>query len=126
MSLLFTYIAILILSGLIVFQLLLVAGAPLGKYAWGGKSRHLTPKLRVASVFSICLYLLFVAFIATKAQFVSIVANDQILNAGMWIFTIYFFIGIAMNAVSRSKSERNVMTPVAAMLAVSFLAVAIS
>lgn len=126
MTTLLTIIALLTLTGLTIFQIALILGAPLGKFAWGGQHERLPKNLRIASVSSIVLYLIFAAFVASKGGVLRVIPDSQILDIGIWVFTIYFFVGIAMNAISRSKNERNLMTPVAAILAVTFLLVTIS
>lgn len=117
-----TYIGLLILFGLTVFQILLIMGKPLGDYAWGGQHRILPMSFRIASVSSIGLYVLFAVFLASKAGIVNVVTNQSVLNTGMWIFTCYFVLGILLNAISRNKKERMVMTPVVVFLAIIFLA----
>lgn len=126
MTFLLALIALAALLGLIIFQLALIFGAPLGKYAWGGANTYLPTRLRIASSISIILYLIFAAFIVTKAGIVDVIGNSQILDIGMWVLTAYFIVGIGMNGISRSKPERNLMTPVAAILALSFFIVAAS
>ncbi len=44
----------------------------------------------------------------------------------MWVVVAYFVLGIAMNAISRSKPERWAMVPVAAVLAVLSLLIALA
>ena len=117
-------VGLLILLGLSVFQLLLIVGRPLGEYAWGGQHKTLPAKLRIASGFSIVLYAIFAAFLASKAGIAAIITNESILSVGLWVLTFYFALGILMNAISRSKQERMVMTPVALVLAAIFLAAA--
>ena len=74
-------------------------------------------------------------FIILYAFFALIVLNEanviQIFSGGwsgvvLWVLVAYFFIGIIMNGISRSKQERLMMTPVAAVLALSFLYVALN
>ncbi|MNX55830.1 hypothetical protein D3C86_866050 [compost metagenome] len=122
----FTSIALFTLAGLILFQIALIFGAPLGRYAWGGGNKVLPTRLRIASVTSIALYVVFAVFIANKAGLVDFISRRQVLDIGMWVFTVYFFIGIGMNVLSRSKPERYLMTPVAGILAVSFLVVTLA
>lgn len=126
MSYWFALIALFTLLGLALFQIALILGAPLGKFAWGGSNRVLPTRFRIASAISILLYILFALFACSKINIVSVITNQQLLNIGLWVFTLYFFIGIAMNAISRSKPERNLMTPIAAILAVSFLIVTLA
>lgn len=115
-----------ILLGLSVFQLLLIVGKPLGDYAWGGQHKVLPTNLRVASVFSIILYLVFALFLVGKAGIANIIPNSALLNGAMWAFTAYFVVGIFVNAISRSKKERLLMTPVAAVLAIVFAVVTLA
>lgn len=121
-----TYLGLLVLFGLVVFQLLLIFGVPIGKFAWGGQHDVLPRRLRVASSSSIILYALFALFLASKAGVVNSVISDPVLNIGMWVFTAYFIVGIFMNAVSRSKKERTLMTPIALILSIVFLAVTLA
>jgi len=121
----FAILGLLTLLGLTIFQIALIFGAPIGHYAWGGQYKQLPARLRVASASSIVLYMLFGAFLATRAGLAAMVSDTTTLTMGMRVFTAYFFLGIFMNAISRSKAERNLMTPVAAILAISFLLVTI-
>lgn len=111
-----------ILLGLSVFQLLLALGAPLGEYAWGGQHRVLPVKLRIASTASIGLYAIFAMFLVSKVGVLEVTSTQPVLDIGIWIFAIYFTLGIVMNALSRSKKERMVMTPLVTMLAFVFWA----
>ncbi len=113
-------IGLFILISLSVFQLLLALGYPLGEFAWGGQHKILPKKLRVASIFSIVLYIVFTLFLVSKAGIVSIIPDSPLLTIGMWVFTSYFILGIFMNAISRSKKERALMTPIALLLAAVF------
>lgn len=122
----YAYIAAGVLIALLLFQVLLIMGLPLARYAWGGTHDVLPKNLRIASASSIALYIVFIAFILSKASIIDLVGNAQAVDIGMWVFTVYFFLGIIMNAISRSKKERIVMTPVAAVLAVLFLLVSLS
>lgn len=126
MILLATVLGLLILLGLTIFQIALIFGAPIGDYAWGGQHKVLTTKLRIGSVTSIVAYVVFAAFLVSKAGVWPIITNPNVLNTGMWAIVGYFTLGIVLNFISRNKKERALMTPVAALLAVSFFIVALS
>jgi hypothetical protein len=119
------YIGLIILLGLTVFQILLITGKPLGDFAWGGQHKVLPRNLRIASVSSIVLYIVFAIFLASKVGIINIVPSSQLLDTMMWIFTAYFILGIPLNAISRNKKERNLMTPVVIALAILFLVVSL-
>lgn len=119
-------LACLILISLAIFQLLLALGFPLGKFAWGGAHKALPSKLRAASLLSIVLYTVFAVFILEKADIIQLINAKFVTETAMWILTTYFFIGIVMNSISRSKGERLVMTPLATVLAFLFLYVTLT
>lgn len=115
-----------ILAMLAVFQIALVFGAPFGEYAWGGqRTGRLPAGYRVGSAVSIVLYLLFAAIVLSRSGIISLVP-DRLSVPGVWIVFAYLALGTLMNAISRSRKERIVMTPVAAVLAVLALIVALA
>ncbi|WP_281886736.1 hypothetical protein [Agromyces rhizosphaerae] len=105
--------AVLVL--LAVFQLALVLGAPLGRFAWGGQHRLLPPRLRVGSAVSIVVYA-FIAAIAWDRVGLIDIFGGAFSEVAMWVVVGYFALGILMNAVSRSVPERAVMVPVSIVL----------
>jgi hypothetical protein len=114
----------IVISALAVFQAALVAGAPLGHFAWGGADRVLPVGKRVGSVVSILLYAVFAA-IALDGAGLTRLPLDAIRPWAIWALVAYFALGIAVNAISRSRLERLTMTPVAAALCACCLAVAL-
>lgn len=118
-------LATVILLALTAFQLALVAGVPLGHFAWGGKHRVLPATLRISSLFAITIYALIASILLQKAALFSFWPESWI-GIGMWIMTGYLALGIPLNAMSRSRSERLLMTPAAAILTILFLFVALS
>lgn len=122
MTTFFAYLALCILAGLAVFQAALIAGQPLGRFAWGGQHDVLPQNLRVGSLLSILLYALFAVVILDRAGLLSL--GVSIPGFAIWVLAGYFTLGVLMNAISRSKPERNVMTPVALLLAACCYALA--
>jgi hypothetical protein len=119
----FSYLAVLILAGLTVFQLLLIAGRPLGRFAWGGQHEVLPNNLRIGSMVSIVLYAVFAVIILERAGLITL--GYAMPGFAIWVLAGYSTLGILMNAISRSKPERNVMTPVSMLLAVACYALAL-
>lgn len=114
-----------LLIGLTIFQLALIFGAPLGKYAWGGEHRVLPTNLRVGSVISIVLYGLIAAILVSKAELFTVFTNKEIVGVATWVIAAYFMLGIALNGISRSKHERNLMTPIVAVLTAATVLIAL-
>jgi hypothetical protein len=120
-------VAYVVLGGLAVLQIALAAGAPLGHLAWGGQHRVLPKGLRIASAASIGLYALFAWIIAGAVASIDR-SGDHVepTPPGIWVLTAYFGLGVVLNLVSRSRAERLVMTPVAAVLCVCCLVIALA
>lgn len=115
----------LVLGALAVFQLLLALGAPLGRFAWGGQHRVLPVGFRVGSLVSIVVYGLVAAVVLARAGLVSPGVRDGVVATVAWVVVGWFFLGIGMNLASRSRPERAVMTPVAAVLCAACAVVAL-
>jgi len=101
-------IAVMLLAVVIVFQLALALGAPLGKAAWGGQHEGVLPtRLRIASaVAAFLIYPLIIVAILGSAGFIE---GDLLpVSEGplMWAFGGLFTLGGIANLVSRSKLER--------------------
>lgn len=118
-------VACLILAALAVFQALLIAGRPIGRFAWGGQHDVLPRNLRIGSAISILLYAVFAIIILERVG-VANVLPDVVAEVGIWVLTAYFALGIIMNGISRSKPERNLMTPVCIVLTLLCLVIALS
>ncbi len=119
-------ISITLLILLVVFQILLAAGAPFGHFAWGGQHKTLPRKLRVSSALSIVIYVMFALFILSRAGIWQLIPQGSFLDISLWVMGGYLVIGVLMNAMSHSKPERYVMTPTALILAVCMLIIASS
>jgi hypothetical protein len=118
-------VLIVLLALLAAFQLGLALGAPWGRLAWGGQERVLSPKRRGASAAAIVIYAVVAVIELDRAGVISVLP-DLVSVIAAWVVFAYLCIGVLMNLLSRSVPERAVMTPVAAVLAVLSLLVALS
>ncbi len=98
--------AAIVLFGVAVFQLLLAAGIPWGRYAWGGAYEILPTRLRLSSLVAVLIYLLAVAIILSRAGVVELITNTRVTHIGIWVLVVLFGVGVILNALSRSKGER--------------------
>ncbi len=113
-----------LLGGLAVFQLLLIAGAPLGRFAWGGQNVVLPTSLRIGSAVSVASYGFFALLMLQTAGAFAVLPRG-LVGVAMWVLTAFFAIGVALNAASRSRGERLVMTPVVLVLTAVCLVLAL-
>jgi hypothetical protein len=115
--------ACVLLGALAVFQVLLVCGAPLGRFAWGGQLEVLPTRLRAGSVVSVVIYVVIGWVLLARVGQVS--GGHGSLGVTTWVIAGFFGLGAAGNLASRSRSERFVMTPVAVLLCVLTVVVAL-
>lgn len=115
-------VVLVLLTG---FQIALIAGVPWGRFAWGGQHEVLPTRLRRASVLSIVIYAGIPVIELDRAGAFQLIP-DPVSVIAAWAVFGYFALGIVLNLISRSVPERALMTPVAAVLAVLSLLVALS
>lgn len=118
-------IFLVLLGALAVFQISLALGAPWGRFAWGGQHEGVLPRgYRIASAVTPFVYVLMAVIALDRASVIDVVP-DAVSGVGMWVIFAFFVLGVLMNAISRSKHERYSATPVAIVLAVAALFLAI-
>jgi len=120
-----TIVAIILFSIMIVFQLLLVLGLPLGHLAYGGKHKELPTKLRIMSLIAIGIFIFASIIILERVELINVFNNPTFSLVIVWILAVYFTLGVLMNMMSRSKWEKRIMTPLAVVIAVCYYIVAI-
>lgn len=114
-----------LLALLAAFQIALVAGAPIGRFAWGGRDRVLDTRKRVGSVVAVVLYAGFAVLALTRAGVLFDARESLPVVIAMWVVVGYLALGVLLNALSRSRPERFLMTPVSLLLAILALVVAL-
>ncbi len=119
------YIFAAVIVALGVFQIALAAGAPLGRFAFGGAHERLPVGYRIGSLVSILIYGVCAAIILDRAGLIDVAGGD-VSGIGAWVVAGFLTLGVLMNAISRSKPERFTMTPVALVLAGCAYVVAMS
>ncbi len=105
-----------LLVGLAVFQLLLAAGRPLGRAAWGGRRERLTPAQRVASLVAAGVVLLGAVFLLERVGIVTMFDDPGLVDIGVWILVALFAVSAALNAASKSRAENRFGVAVALAL----------
>jgi hypothetical protein len=112
-------VAVLLIAVIVVFQLALALGAPLGQAAWGGQHAGALPtRLRLASaVAALVIYPLVALAILASAD---LIEADWLPLQGpvvMWALAGLLGSGALLNLVSRSRTERY-WTPVALVISI--------
>lgn len=121
-----TWAGVLAFSWLTLFQLLLAAGVPIGRMAWGGAHRVLPGKLRVASLFSAGLVALGALTCAQAGGLIAGVLPGGILVWLLWGLAALFALSIVGNSITESRIERLHGVPLTVICALSCAVLAIS
>lgn len=117
-----TVIGTILTLGIIVLQILLCLGYPFGEYAMGGKFKVYPIRMRIGNLFSILILLFFnlVLLQLGHIESIALFSNNVCKTIGYCIAG-YLLLNTIMNACSRSRKERIVMTPVSFITAICFL-----
>ena len=109
----------------VAFQLALAAGAPWGELTMGGAVRgQLPPRMRVIALCSAVLLTGFGAIVAARAQ-LAFPRWRRTSRRLIWVVVAYSIVGVILNTLTRSPRERALWLPVAVVLAVCAVIVAL-
>jgi hypothetical protein len=115
-----------LVAGVIAFQAVLALGAPWGSYAMGGAfpGRFPTP-MRIAAVVQAVLLAVTVAIVLSRADLVLPTWSEP---AGwlIWGVVAIAFVAVVLNAITPSAGERRIWVPVALVMLVCGLVVALT
>ena len=101
-------VAVALLAAIVVFQVALALGAPLGYAAWGGRHPGVLPmRLRIASaVTALVLYPLIILAVLAAAGLIDSAWLPVDRRALMWGLAAFLGLGAIANFASRSPRER--------------------
>ena len=108
-----------------VFQAALALGAPLGRAAWGGASATLPSRLRRASAVSVVIWLAAAIVILGRVG-IGVPLPVSVTSIGAWVLVVLSALGAIVNFASSSRWERFGWGPLALLLALLSLMVALS
>lgn len=110
----------------VAFQLALALGAPWGAYAMGGAfPARFPPVLRFLAVVQAVVIGLLALVIASAAGLAA-PALVETMPSLPWVVVAFSAISLGLNALSRSAGERRLWVPVAFVMLVTSLIVALS
>jgi len=115
-----------LLGALAVFQMLLILGLPLGRFAWGGQHAVLPARLRVGSAAAIVVYAVFAVVALDRGGLIPILPTPVIAVVAMWVIAAYLLFSLLPNLASKSKPEKLVMVPLSLLLTALAVVIALS
>ena len=111
--------------GVVAFQLALAAGMPWGAYAMGGAfPGQFPPAMRVGAVIQAVVIALMAGMVLARAG-LALTTWARISRWLIWVITALLGLSVLLNFISPSGGERMIWTPVAALLFLCSLSVAV-
>ena len=115
-----------ITAGVVAFQVALAAGAPWGAFAMGGAyPGTFPPALRVAALFQALLLVGFALVALSRADLI-LPAWAQASRWMMWVIVAFSTLSLILNLITPSAGERAIWAPVALLMLLCSLIVALS
>ncbi len=115
----------ILVAGVVAFQLALAAGAPWGAYAMGGGTPGVLPgRLRIAAVAQAAILALLALVVLSDAGFI-LPDLAAAYPWAVWVALAFSAVSLVLNAITRSARERRLWLPVAIVLFVTSLIVAL-
>jgi hypothetical protein len=106
------------LLGVVLFQLAIAAGAPLGRASWGGTHEGALPTgLRVASGVAVLFWAFAALVVLRRGGIGPLALPDAALRWGTWFLFGLLLLGALMNVASPSGWERYFWAPYTLILA---------
>lgn len=122
----FALIATSIFIIIIVLNILIIIGLPLGELTLGGKYKILPPKLRILAFFSLIVQVFCVVIVLQAANYISLWFSIEVTRNICFALSIYLLLNTVMNLLSKSKKEKYIMTPLSLMVAICIFVTAFS
>jgi hypothetical protein len=118
-------IAIVMVTALAIYQVVMLFGAPVARFAWGGEDHYLQPQFRRYAILAVVLYLVAIVVALGGANVIR-VGPAIGWEVASYLYAGAFFAAFILTARSRSAVERHLMLPINVVLSGLFLIVAIA
>ncbi len=119
-------VATVAFAATMLLQLLLALGILPSTMAWGGTQPELTPSLRLTSLVAIVVLGVFAYVIRRRAGLVGLLPVPRWVKVLAWVITAYLALNTLGNLVSPSLAEKAVFGPIALILTLACLVVALA
>lgn len=111
------WLTVSLLALVTLFQISLIAGAPWGEYAFGGKNKGALPRnLRIGSAISSFLYLGIAGHYLAQIGVFPQLLDANLNSVANWSIVGINSLALIMNTITPSKKERMIWAPVALIL----------
>lgn len=103
-----------------ILYILLICGLPLGEFAMGGKYKVMPTKLRIACALSVLIQLFAIVIILQTGGYLPLLFSMKVTKIICFFFAAYLSFNSILNALSNSKKEKYMITPLSVLSAICF------
>lgn len=107
-----------------ILYILLAAGLPYGELAMGGKYRIMPKRMRAACAVSVLIQWFTILLLLHVGDVITIDAFSSFAVPICYVFAVYLLFNTVINALSGSRKEKLVMTPLSLATAICFFVTA--
>ena len=113
-----------LMGALVVFQVLLAAGVPWGRAAYGGQAANLPANLRTTSAVAAVVWSLLALVVLRRAGlFGWSPLPEGWIRPASWVLVALFAVATVLNAITPSALERAIWLPVSALMLAGILVI---
>ena len=121
----FAVLGALIFFCIAVLTILVALGFPLGEFTMGGQYKILPIKFRIMAIVSVVIQIFAIFIVLQAGGIIPLMFSLGLTKSICFFFAAYLSLNTIMNLISKSKKERNVMTPLSFIGAACFWITAI-
>lgn len=113
-----------LLGLLAIFQVALIAGAPLGKFAWGGEHTTLPFNLRIGAFAAVLRYIFTIFIVFDRNGTINVLPGEFSVWV-MWLVVAHLGFSVILSLLSKSKYEKMTLAPYTFVVGVLSLLIAL-
>lgn len=105
---------------IIILSILIICGLPLGELTMGGSYRVFPKKLRLLLITQLVLQIFFMVIILQAGGFLGLFFSHKVTKVIGIIMAVYLSLNVVVNAISKSRKEKYIITPLSRVSAICF------
>ena len=109
----------------IILYILISLGLPYGEFAMGGKYKIVPKEKRLVFGISVLIQIAAIVVVLQTARAIPLLFSQSTTRGICFFFAAYLSLNVIANAISKSKKEKYVMTPISFITAICFWITAI-
>ncbi|MBN1998590.1 hypothetical protein JW935_13610 [candidate division KSB1 bacterium] len=118
-------ILLILLALLALFHILVILKLVPSDFIWGGQMQGYSGEFLKYEIFALAVLFLFAVMIILKLGYIKIKKYKKAVHIGVWIIFGYFLLNILGNLMSEASTGKIIFTPVAVIMALLTLRVAL-